>query len=163
MYKHFIAAALLCAGWAGSAQGQSIPSYGSEDVLKRVAGPDTLYIVNFWATWCVPCVKELPAFASIDKMYSGAPVKVILLSFDFKEQYPEQLEAWVQKRGLSTEVAWFNETNPTQYIPKIAPDWEGALPATLLIDNRTGEKTLLQEPVDADRLKQWIDQRLKHK
>jgi len=143
-----------------TAHAQKIASYNAEDLVARTANKDTLYIVNFWATWCVPCVKELPAFNMVHDLYKDKPVKVLLVSFDFKEQYPAKLQSWVAKKKLHPEVAWFNETNPTSYIPKIAPEWEGGLPATLLINNKTGEKKLHPDEISVDELKSWIDKQL---
>lgn len=142
------------------ARAQKISAYNADQLMQRVSNPDTIYVVNFWATWCVPCVEELPSFNMINDLYKGKPVKVLLLSFDFKEQYPAALESWVKKKKLHPEVAWFNETNPTEYIPKIAPTWEGGLPATLFINNKTGEKTVKPDQITTDELKSWIDKQL---
>jgi thiol-disulfide isomerase/thioredoxin len=139
---------------------QKIASYAAGDLNKRTASKDTIYIVNFWATWCVPCVKELPAFNKIQEEYKDKAVKVILVSFDFKEQYPDKLSAWVKKKQLVPEVVWFNETNPTLYIPKMAPEWEGGLPATILINNTKGERLLKAGEITFDELKSWIDKQL---
>lgn len=142
------------------ASAQKIQAYNAEQLLARTANTDTIYIVNFWATWCVPCVKELPSFNIVHDFYKGKPVKVILASFDFKEQFPDKLGAWVKGKKLRPEVVWFSETNPTEYIPKIAPEWEGGLPATLLINNKTGEKKLIADEVSAEELKAWIELQL---
>jgi thiol-disulfide isomerase/thioredoxin len=139
---------------------QSIPSYSADLLNARTSNKDTIYVVNFWATWCIPCVKELPAFDAIQEMYKDRAVKVILVSFDFKEQYPDKLTAWVTKKALKPEVVWFNETNPTEYIPKLAPEWEGGLPATLLIHNKTGQRLLKPDEITIDVLKTWIDAQL---
>jgi thiol-disulfide isomerase/thioredoxin len=144
-----------------NAQGQKIKSYSADDLLQRVSNKDTVYIVNFWATWCIPCVKELPSFNMVHDLYKGKPVKVLLVSFDFKEQYPAKLQAWVSKKKLHPEVVWFSETNPNEYIPKIAPEWEGGLPATLMINNKTGEHKLKSEEISTDELKEWIEAQLK--
>lgn len=143
-----------------SSSAQHIAAYSADELNSRAADKDTIYIINFWATWCIPCVKELPAFNTIQEYYKDRPVKVLLVSFDFKEQYPGKLVAWVQKKGLLPEVVWFNETNPTLYIPKLAPDWEGGLPATILINNKTGERILKPGEITFDELKIWIDKQL---
>lgn len=144
-------------------QAKKIQACDADALVQRIANKDTLYIVNFWATWCVPCVKELPSFNIINDLYKDKPVKVILVSFDFKEQYPAKLEAWVTKKKLHAEVVWFSETNPTVYIPKIAPDWEGGLPATLFINNKTGEHKLKADEITVDELKEWLEvQLVKH-
>jgi thiol-disulfide isomerase/thioredoxin len=146
--------------FGSAAQAQKIASYNSEQFLQRISNKDTVYIVNFWATWCVPCVKELPAFNILHDLYKGKPVKVILMSFDFKEQYPEQLQNWVKKKKLRPEVVWFNESNPTTYIPKIAPEWEGGLPVTLLINNGNGARKVIPNEITADEIKQWVSGQL---
>jgi hypothetical protein len=105
-------------------------------------------------------VKELPAFNMVQDLYKHRPLKIILVSFDFKEQYPAALSAWVKKKKLRPEVAWLNETNPNEYIPKLAPDWQGGLPATILINNKTGKRLLKPTEVTADELKTWIDKEL---
>ncbi len=147
----------LCS-YPGAFGQKSIPSYSSTELLDRVANKDTVYVINFWATWCVPCVKELPAFDVITDLYNGKPVKVILLSFDFKEQYPAQLTSWVEKKKLKPEVIWFNESNPNEYIPRIAPEWTGTLPGTLLLNQGKGHRKFIPNEVNADLLKQWIDE-----
>lgn len=139
---------------------EDIPAYTTADLVQRIAHQDTIYVVNFWATWCVPCVKELPAFDVIADLYKGQPVKVILLSFDFKEQYPAQLTSWVKKKGLKPEVVWFSESNPNDYIPKIAPEWTGTLPGTLLVNPGKGQRKFMANEVNADELKAWIDNNL---
>jgi len=160
MKKIITILALITTAGFSIASAQKIKAYNADELVARTAHPDTIYIVNFWATWCIPCVKELPSFNIVHDFYKGKPVKVILASFDFKEQFPEKLETWVKRKKLRPEVIWFSETNPTEYIPKIAPEWEGGLPATLLINNKTGVKKLIAEEVSAEDLKKWIDEQL---
>ncbi len=161
MKNWLLSLALIRATSFGALHAQNIPAYTADALNARTANKDTIYVVNFWATWCIPCVKELPAFNIINSLYKNQPVKVILVSFDFKEQYPAKLSAWVTKKKLQPEVVWFNETNPTVYIPKVAPQWEGGLPATILINNKTGERLLKPTEITADELKAWIDKQLK--
>lgn len=161
MKKAILSLSFFLFAFYANAQGQKIKSYNADNLLQRVSDKDTIYIVNFWATWCIPCVKELPSFNMIHDLYKGKPVKVLLVSFDFKEQYPVKLQAWVSKKKLHPEVVWFSETNPTEYIPKIAPKWEGGLPATLMINNKTGEHKLKAEEISTDELKEWIENQLK--
>src|SRR5690606_6809447 len=46
---------------------------------------DSIYVINFWATWCKPCIKELPAFEKIASEYADKKVKVLLVSLDFPD------------------------------------------------------------------------------
>lgn len=151
---------LLCGAGFHTAQAQAIKSYNADQLMQRISDPDTVYVVNFWATWCVPCVKELPSFNVVHDLYKGKPVKVLLVSFDFKEQYPARLGSWVSKKKLHPEVVWFSESNPNDYIPRIAPQWEGGLPYTMMINNRTGERKCKAEEISTEELTSWIEQQL---
>lgn len=125
---------VLCTAPAYS---QAISAVSAVQLNERLnAGTDTIYVVNYWATWCIPCVKELPALEKIQEQYKDKPVKVLLVSFDFKEQYPEQLEKWVQQKQLKSEVVWMNESVPDEFIPRLNNDWSGSLPATTILYKR---------------------------
>jgi len=113
--------------------GQKIPAYNADALMKRASANDTVYVINFWATWCIPCVKEIPVFDTVFTAYKGKPVKVLLVSFDFKESYPDKINTFIKKKKLQPEVVWFSETNANEFIPKIENSWSGSLPATLII------------------------------
>jgi thiol-disulfide isomerase/thioredoxin len=121
---------LLLASVAGA---QQYPQYTALQLMDRVGRADTVYVVNFWATWCAPCVKELPAFDTLQQQFSGRPVKVLLVSLDFKEDYQERLNAFVKRKKTLPEVVWLSETNADKFIPEIDDRWSGAIPATLVL------------------------------
>ncbi len=110
--------------------------------LEQRVTSDTLYIVNFWATWCGPCVAELPHFEKINQEYSSKKVKVILLSIDF-EQYRSKLEKFVVSKALKSEVRLFNEKNPNNWINAVDTEWGGSIPATVLY--KKGKKIAFHE------------------
>lgn len=103
---------------------------------------DILYVVNFWATWCKPCVGELPYFENANKNFPADKVKVILVSLDFPKE-KERLKAFVAKREMASTVYHLNETNANVYINKIDSSWSGAIPATVFYKN--GKKVLFHE------------------
>src|SRR5690606_7705667 len=82
---------------------QDIPVYKAEDVLNRTRNKDTFYVINFWATWCGPCVKELPEFDALREDIKDRPVKILLVSLDFKEDYPKKLRHFIKKKRLKHE------------------------------------------------------------
>ena len=135
---------------------QNIPSYSADRLMARVNGSDTTYIINFWASWCGPCVAELPQFTTLQHFYANQKVKVILVSFDFPDSYPDKLTAYVKKKGLVPEVVWFNESNANEFIPKIDNHWSGALPGTLIINKRNHFKEFLERPVTAAEIEAMI-------
>lgn len=128
--------------------------------MLRASNKDTIYIVNFWATWCTPCVKELPVFNSLSKRYEGKAVKIILMSFDFKEAYPETLRQFIKKKGLQPEVVWMNETSADTFIPNIDERWHGALPATLVISAKNKIKHLWEGTVTEKGITDIVDKQL---
>lgn len=138
------------------ADAQDIPSYSADDLMARVTANDTIYIINFWATWCVPCVKELPEFNKLTERYQGKPVKVLLVSLDFKDSYPAKLQAYVAKKKLLPDVVWFNETNANKFIPKIDDRWSGAIPATLIIDSKNNRRHFIEDSITDEQIADWI-------
>ncbi len=96
---------------------------------------DTTYVVNFWATWCKPCVKELPFFEEAWHAYSGHPVKIILVSLDFPKQIDSRLVPFIDKHNLQAQVVVLTDPDANAWIPQIADDWSGAIPATLVRRN----------------------------
>lgn len=93
---------------------------------------DTTYIVNFWATWCAPCIKELPHFEKIAQHYSKEYVKVILVSLDFKNQVQSRVIPFIDKNQIKSEVMVLSDPASNIWIDKIEPKWSGSIPATLI-------------------------------
>jgi thiol-disulfide isomerase/thioredoxin len=118
----------------GATEKNAVPAKITADgILQRIAaGKDTTYVVNFWATWCAPCVKELPDFEKLDSAYGLKPVKVLLISLDFENQVQTKLIPFIEKRKLKSEVLLLNEVYDNEWIPKIDAKWQGNLPATLV-------------------------------
>ncbi len=107
------------------------------DLEKRIKNDsDTTYIVNFWATWCSPCVKELPDFDSISKVYAGKKIKVLLVTMDFKEDLQTKVLPFIKSKKIYSEVLLLDEVNGNHFIPKISDAWSGALPATLIVNQK---------------------------
>ena len=103
--------------------------YKINDLLNRIKNKDTTYVVNFWATWCKPCVKELPALDSLEKENNNL-VKIILVSLDFKEDIDKKINPFLEKNKVKCHVVLLDEANGNDYINKISTDWTGAIPAT---------------------------------
>ncbi len=93
---------------------------------------DTTYVYNFWATWCLPCVKELPYFQQLDSIYSDGAFKLVLVSLDFKKDYFRKLQPFVKKRGLGDYVVILEDNRSNYWINDIDSTWGGSIPATLV-------------------------------
>lgn len=117
---------------------------------------DTTYVVNFWATWCRPCIKELPAFEKITEEFKDKPLKVLLVSLDFPEQLESHVLPFIKKRNLQSQVLLLNDTRAHIWIPKVDVTWSGAIPATLIYKNsesRFFEKSFSYETLKNEILK----------
>ena len=107
-------------------------------------GKDTVYIVNFWASWCMPCLKELPHFEKLGQSLKESKVKVLLVSLDFKSKLKSAVVPLVKRLKLKNEVYLLDEADQQRYIERIDKQWSGALPATLLV-NKTKNKRVFKE------------------
>ncbi len=100
---------------------------------------DSLYIVNFWATWCKPCVDEIPALEKIAREYQSQKIKLLLVSLDFPSQISRSLEPFIEKNNVRSEVVVLDDPDQNSWITMVHPSWSGALPATLVYDRNSRE------------------------
>lgn len=103
---------------------------GLEPYLNKA--DNKTYIVNFWATWCKPCVEELPYFEQAGKKYRDQNVEVLLVSLDFPTQVEKQLKPFIEKNKLNSQVILLNDPDQNSWISKVDSSWTGAIPATLI-------------------------------
>jgi len=103
---------------------------------KLTFNADTIYIINFWATWCQPCVKELPYFEEFHKKHQEAPFKVILLSLDFNRQIQTHLFPFLEKHNITSTVWALTDTKYNNWMNKISEDWSGSIPAIWIIQGK---------------------------
>ena len=93
---------------------------------------DQTYVVNFWATWCKPCVEEMPYFQELHDTYAGKKLKVLLVSLDMPADLDTKLKPFIEKYKLTPQVVLLDDPDENTWIPKVDESWSGALPATLI-------------------------------
>ena len=120
------------------------------------AESDTVYVLNFWATWCAPCVKELPAFDSLQTRYADRNVQVVLISTDFRRNVERKVIPFVQKRNFKSQVVFLDERNPNDYVNLIEPSWSGAIPATIIISGRKKTFRFHEGEMEYDELEKML-------
>ena len=119
---------------------------------------DKIYVINFWATWCAPCVKELPHFEELKKNYNNGNVEVILVSLDFPNQYDKKLKPFIKKYDLKSKILVLDDVDQNTWIPKINENWDGAIPVTIIYNKDKREfydKKFTYEELETE-LKQFL-------
>lgn len=107
-----------------------------ETLTTKPADDDTTYLINFWATWCKPCVKELPYFEQLGQAYRDKKLKIILVSMDFVKDVKTRVEPFAKQKNLRSTLYLLNEPDYNAWIDKVSPDWGGSIPATLVINTK---------------------------
>ena len=107
---------------------------------------DSIYVVNFWATWCAPCIKEFPYFEQLHKEYKFDKLDILMVSLDFPNQLEKSLYPFIKNRKTDLNVVLLDDPAQNVWIEKVDSTWSGALPATLVYkgDNRV----FIEGPVD---------------
>ena len=91
---------------------------------------DSLYVVNFWATWCVPCVKELPDFLEVEKELIDEKLRFIFISLNHKKEF-NKTEVFVKRLGMSFPTYLMDAGNPNDWIDAVEKEWSGSIPFTI--------------------------------
>jgi len=134
------------------AGGNEIVSYDYDafDAAFLQQNDDKIYVLNFWATWCKPCIKELPAFEQLNAQYEDENVEVVLVCLDFPQKLESAVVPFVNKRGLRSKVVLLDDDDSNRWIPLVDSTWSGAIPVTLMVKN--GERKFYERPFTFEEL-----------
>ena len=135
---------------------QSVAKWKITDLEKYIAKSDSPVIVNFWATYCVPCIKEIPYFQEIVAKYKDTGVKLLLVSLDFKESFPDKISIFARKKKFTSPIIWLDETDADYFCPKVDSKWSGVMPATLFINNKKGHRSFFEEEMSKEKFEEEI-------
>ena len=136
--------------------GQEVKKIKITDLEKTIAESKTPLIVNFWATFCIPCLEEIPYFQEAMKKHKTDGVKLLLVSLDLQEAYPTRIKTTIAKRKITAPVQWLDETNADYFCPKVDSSWSGGMPASLFINNSTGYHKFFEEKLSKEKLEKEI-------
>ena len=126
---------------------QTIRKVKITEVEEYVKNSDHPIVLNCWATWCAPCVEEIPYFMQTVKKYSDQKVELLLVSLDFASSYPTKIQEQIKKKKFDATFFWLNETNADYFCPRIDPKWDGTLPSTLFVNPKTGYRQFFGRPL----------------
>jgi len=133
------------------AQTKIIKIEALEDLMKKKAGP--VQVINFWATWCGPCVKELPMFEQANT--NSVNTKVTLINLDFVEKL-DKVDAFITRKNMKSDVLLLDEIDYNSWIDKVDKEWSGAIPATLIYNPANGKRTFTQQELKEGELEKLI-------
>lgn len=117
---------------------------------------DTTYVINFWATWCSPCVEELPHFETVNETYKNEKLKIILVSLDFRSELDKKVIPFVRKKNIHASVFLLNEPDANSYIDQVSPEWSGAIPATLIVNSKKQFRQFFEKKFSLNELQSVI-------
>lgn len=122
-----------------------------EKIMAESKGP---LVINFWATFCKPCMEEIPHFQKLQAQYEKEGLQLFFVSLDLEDYYPVKVNSFIRKRKMAS--FWLDETNADYFCPKIDTTWTGAIPATLFINNKTQYRKFIEEPLSEQELEKQI-------
>jgi thiol-disulfide isomerase/thioredoxin len=99
----------------------------------RKNGSGKFRLVNFWATWCAPCVAEFDEFVTINRMYRHRDFEMVLVSVNQPDEEKQVLE-FLQKHQASNQNLIFGSAGRSPLINAFDPAWQGEVPLTVLMD-----------------------------
>lgn len=117
---------------------------------------DKILVMNFWATWCAPCIKELPHFEQLTTSRNDVDVHLVSIDLDL-DPNPDKVYRFIARKKLKSIVYLLDERDPNSWIDKIDNSWEGAIPATLVVNRETGKRKFVSKELKEGELEQLIN------
>ena len=117
--------------------GQEVRVYKHFDDFEHLLhyNNDTIYVINFWATWCKPCVEELPYFQQLNRKFKDKKFKMILVSLDFEKNIDSKVKPFIRDRDLQAKVVLLADPSQYEWIDRVNKDWSGSIPITIIYNN----------------------------
>jgi thiol-disulfide isomerase/thioredoxin len=134
---------------------QEIPKWKVDQLDTYIKNTNKPTIINFWATFCKPCIEEIPYLQKLVNKYKSSGVQLLLVSLDFPEAY-EKIKPFATKRGITEPIVFLDETNADLFCPKIDQSWSGAIPASLFINPATGYRVFFEEQLTKSKVEAKI-------
>ena len=150
--KNFFLILLFCLPLSSFSQNQ----YEEKDLkwLKQLleSKSDTMYMLNFWATWCLPCVEELPEFEKFRDNLNNKQSQLIFISLDAPRTAAKKMSAFLTKKKVPGQIIVINAPDYNEWINLVDKSWQGSLPATLFFRGSDGKHWFSESTLTAPEL-----------
>ena len=136
-----------------SSQAQSVEVIDVDD-MESIIHEETgkTKVINFWATWCKPCIEELPYFEAVNQDPDFNDIEIVLISLDFIEDIDSKVRRFIEKKSLTSTIKLLDNVDYNSWIDKVDPSWSGAIPATLVINNALNKRIFFEKQFEESEL-----------
>jgi thiol-disulfide isomerase/thioredoxin len=138
-----------------SSVAQEIPKWKIEQLDSYIKNADKPTIINFWATFCKPCIEEIPYFQKLVNKYKSSGIQLLLVSLDLPEDY-KKIKPFAVKRKITEPIVYLDETNADIFCPKVDKRWSGVIPASLFINPLTGYRIFFEDQLSEAKVEAQI-------
>lgn len=136
----------------GKAGAQQIPVWKAADLQTAIDTATLPTVFNFWATFCIPCIAELPHFQAVANQYKDRGLRLVMISLDLKEAYPKTIPAFVKKLKLTSPVVFLDEADADIFVPIVDSSWSGVIPGSLFINKEKGYRSFVEDELSRAKL-----------
>ena len=154
MIMRVLSAAFLLISFSSLAQPKVVKLAEVEKILKTPS--EQIQVVNFWATWCGPCIKEMPLIEKLGQENNNVRVTLVSLDLDL-DANPEKVYKFVERKAIKSTVLILDEQDPNSWIDKIEKQWSGSLPATIVVNTKTGKRVFVGKELKEGELEKMIE------
>lgn len=144
----------------GLTEAQQVKKIKMDELMAYVEKVDHPVIINVWATWCAPCVEELPWFDRILKQQKNSDIELVLVSLDFADRYEKAIAGFLHKNPVNATLFWLDETNADYFCPLLDSSWSGNIPVSLFINNKNGFRKFFDDQVKETELETAVKEML---
>lgn len=140
---------------------QEIRSFSMVELDSLIKTTTQPLVVSFWATWCAPCINEIPWIEKAVMANKDKGVELWLVSLNGPGYFPEKLRQFIREKGYTAQFFWLKDQDGNDYGKRIHPRWRGGLPANLFVHQAKGYRKFLERQVTDRQAFYEIEQMLK--
>ena len=158
MLKYYISICfLLIISFSSLAQSVEVINVENmESIIHEKTGKTR--VINFWATWCKPCIEELPYFEAVNQDPDFDDIEIVLISLDFVEDLNTKVRNYIEKKSITSTVKLLDNVDYNSWIDKVDPSWSGAIPATLVINNTLNKRIFFEKQFEESELESVLSE-----